>query len=115
MSGVLDSQQVAVGNPGIYVWDVKRREILRHLEGHENWVVALAFSLDGKRLISGSGDSTARVWDVKTGTELGRIRFPGSSTYVHSVGFACDGTRVLAVAEGGQLVIARVPAVPGQP
>ena len=110
-----DCQQVAVGNPGIYLWDVKRREILRHLEGHENWVVALAFSPDGKRLISGSGDSTARVWDVKAGTELGRIRFPGSSTYVHSVGFTCDGTRVLAGAERGQLVIARVPAVTGQP
>jgi hypothetical protein len=44
-----DSQQVAIGNPGIYLWDVKRREILRHMEGHENWVVALAFSRDGKR------------------------------------------------------------------
>ena len=110
-----DSQQVAIGNPGIYVWNVNQRAILRHLEGHQNWVVALAFSPDGKRLVSGSGDSTARVWDVKNGTEVGRLRFPGSSTYVHSVGFSCDGKRVLAAAEGGQLIIARVPPMAGAP
>ena len=110
-----DSQQVAIGNPGIYLWDVKRREILRHLEGHQNWVVALAFSADGRLLISGSGDSTARVWDVKNGTEVGRIRFPGGSTYVHSVGFSCDGKRVLAAAEGGPLIIARTPPMAGTP
>jgi len=110
-----DSQQVAIGNPGIYLWDAKRREILRHLEGHQNWVVALAFSADGRLLISGSGDSTARVWDVKNGTEVGRIRFPGGSTYVHSVGFSCDGKRVLAAAEGGPLIIARTPPMAGTP
>jgi WD40 repeat protein len=110
-----DSQMVAVGNPGVYLWDVKRREILRHLEGHQNWVVALAFSADGRLLVSGAGDSTARVWDVKSGAELGRIRFPGSSTYVHSVGFSCDDKRVLAAAGGGSLVVARVPALPSGP
>ncbi|HRZ54802.1 MAG TPA: hypothetical protein P5525_05010 [Candidatus Paceibacterota bacterium] len=110
-----DSQMVAEGNPGIYLWDVKHREILRHLEGHQNWVVALAFSPDGRRLISGSGDSTARVWDVKSGAELGRIRFPGSSTYVQSVGFSCDGKRVLAAAEDGLLVVARAPMLPAEP
>jgi len=110
-----DSQLVAIGNPGIYLWDVKRRAILRHLEGHQNWVVALAFSADGQRLISGAGDSTARVWDVKRGIELGRLRFPGSSTYVHSVGFSCDGKRVLAAAEGGHLIIARAPPMAGTP
>lgn len=110
-----DSQLVAVGNPGVYIWDVKQREIVRHLEGHQNWVVSLAFSADGQRLISGSGDSTARVWDLKNGKEVGRIRFPGSSTYVHSVGFSPDGKQVLAVAQGGHLVIARLGTTPKIP
>jgi WD40 repeat protein len=110
-----DSQMVAMGNPGVYLWDVKEREILRHLEGHQNWVVVLAFSADGRRLISGSGDSTARVWDVASGVELGRVRFHGSSTYVHSVGFSCEGKLVLAAAEGGQLVVARAPDLPSKP
>jgi hypothetical protein len=37
----------------------------RHrLEGHRHHVVSLAFSADGKRLLSGSQDTTALVWDV---------------------------------------------------
>jgi WD40 repeat protein len=108
-----DSQLVAVGNPGVFLWDVKKKEMIRHLKGHDNWVVALAFSADSQRLISGAGDSTARVWEVATGKEVGRLRFPGSSTYVHSVGFSCDGKRVLAAAEGGHLIIARAPAMTG--
>ncbi len=108
-----DSQIVAegtAGTTGVYLWDVKRREVVRHLEGHQNWVVALAFSADGQRLISGAGDSTARVWNVKDGQELGRIRFLGNSTYVHSVGFSPDGKMVLAASDNGQLVIARTVA-----
>lgn len=66
----------------------------------------LAFSNDGRHLISGAGDSTARVWDVQAGTETGRIRFAGGSTYVYSVDFSFDGGRVIALTEDGQLVIA---------
>jgi WD40 repeat protein len=33
-------------------------------------VSALAFSADGKLLASGSGDQSARVWDVMTGQEI---------------------------------------------
>jgi WD40 repeat protein len=102
-----DSKTAAVGDPGIFLWDVAACKLVRHLEGHENWVVALAFSNDGRHLISGAGDSTARVWDLQAGTETGRIRFPGGSTYVYSVDFSFDGERVIAVTEDGQLVIAR--------
>jgi WD40 repeat protein len=34
------------------------------LEGHANRAVALAFSADGRFLVSGSADTSARVWDV---------------------------------------------------
>ncbi len=32
--------------------------------GHQSWVYALAFTPDGRHLVSGSYDSTVRVWDV---------------------------------------------------
>jgi WD40 repeat protein len=35
--------------------------------GHSNAVTALAFSADGKTLVSGSYDQTAIVWEVETG------------------------------------------------
>ena len=37
------------------------------LAGHAKGVTSLAFSPDGTRLVSGSGDGTARVWDAATG------------------------------------------------
>jgi WD40 repeat protein len=108
-----DGNTVAVGYApyDVALWDARRKEAIRLLKGHENWVVSLAFSPDGRMLISGAGDSTARVWSVQTGAEIGRIRFPGSSNYVHSVAFSPDGKRILAAAGEGKVrvVIAETP------
>ncbi len=103
---------VAVGYApdGVSLWDAETGKELGKLEGHSNWVVSLAFSPDGRFLVSGSGDSTARIWSVESGEEIGRIRFPGSSTYVNSVGFSPDGKKVYALAEKGMLKIAECPA-----
>ena len=46
-----------------------RRELLV-LRGHEGAVYAAAFSPDGARIVSGSDDSTVRVWDAASGAEL---------------------------------------------
>jgi WD40 repeat protein len=84
----------------ITLWDWPGQRQLRFIDAHDNWVVSLAFSRDNTMLLSGSGDSTARIWEVSTGREVGRLRFPGSSTYVGSVGFSADGKFVLAAAHG---------------
>ena len=48
------------------------QEVAR-LTGHSSYVWSLAFSPDGKTLVSGSGDSTVRLWD----TEPVRTRYQG--------------------------------------
>ena len=40
------------------------------LTGHEGDVKSAAFSPDGQQIVTGSGDHTAKVWDVNTGKEL---------------------------------------------
>jgi hypothetical protein len=47
------------------VWDLARGEVVARLLGHTSYVWSLAFSPDGKSLVSGSGDFTVRLWDTE--------------------------------------------------
>jgi hypothetical protein len=49
----------------------------------------VAFSPDGRWALTGSGDKTARVWEVATGKEIRRLE--GHLKYVTSVAFSPDG------------------------
>lgn len=37
-------------------------------DGHQQEIYSLDFSLDGRLIVSGSGDKTARIWDMHDGT-----------------------------------------------
>src|SRR5262249_38218055 len=51
---------------GVRVWDLEVNKELGRLAGHQGAVTALAFSPDGRRLATGSSDTTVLVWDVAT-------------------------------------------------
>src|SRR2546421_12713425 len=44
--------------------------LLQTLEGHSDSVWSVAFSNDGQKIVSGSGDRTVRVWDAESGSLL---------------------------------------------
>ncbi|MFB3092823.1 MAG: serine/threonine protein kinase, partial [Dehalococcoidia bacterium] len=71
------------------------------LEGHTSVVRSVAFSPDGARLASGSGDGTIRLWSVETGQVLTTLK--GHTAPVTSVVFSPDGTR-LASGSGDQTI-----------
>ena len=48
----------------IDVWDPATWEKVATLEGHTQRVLSLAFSADGRYLVSGGADATAMVWDL---------------------------------------------------
>ena len=60
----------------------------RRFAGHSEWIRDAAFSPDGRSILT-SGDHTARLWDVATGTET--RRFEGHTDYVESMAFSSDG------------------------
>src|SRR5713101_8351923 len=62
---------------------------VRVLEGHTKACRCVAFSPDGGRLVSGSGDGTVRLWNVQTGALLQVIT--GHSDWVLSVTYSPDG------------------------
>ena len=82
------------------------------LTGHSDVVQSATFSPDGLRIVTGSDDRTARVWDAATGEQLLVVHHDGRVT---SAAFAPDGksfvsasldrtARVWDVATGRQLV-----------
>jgi hypothetical protein len=64
------------------------------LRGHKTLAMSVAFSPDGKRIISGNWDSTINVWDAETGDELRILR--GHKECVESVAFSPDGRRIVS-------------------
>ena len=59
-------------------------------------VNSVAFSPDGKHVVSGSIDNTARVWEASTGREVARMTHDG---VVWSVAFSPDGKYVISGSE----------------
>jgi WD40 repeat protein/serine/threonine protein kinase len=63
----------------VKVWDIDTGDLLHSLRGHTGLVSSVAFSPDGRRLISGSHDHTVKTWDVsQLGGEPGRSRMKQS-------------------------------------
>ena len=82
----------------VRVWRAADRQDVAILHGHTGTVRNLAFSPDGRRLVSqsfytditkGAGDSTIRVWDVDPQATLPVLR--DHTSYVFPVAYSPDG------------------------
>ncbi|XP_055244444.2 notchless protein homolog 1 isoform X1 [Gorilla gorilla gorilla] len=70
---------------------------LASLRGHVAAVYQIAWSADSRLLVSGSSDSTLKVWDVKA--QKLAMDLPGHADEVYAVDWSPDGQRV---ASGGK-------------
>jgi len=87
LAGVtLDGARVRYGQPRFMV-----------LSGHQSWVRSAIFSPDGKRVVTASDDSTARVWDAVTGEQIQSLA--GHQDWVRSVAFSPDGRLILTASD----------------
>ncbi len=64
------------------------------LHGHDAAIKSIAFSPDGKCIVSACGDKTIKVWDAATGAELTTLR--GHEGGVRSAAFSPDGMRIVS-------------------
>ena len=78
------------------MWDAETgASVGTPLEGHRNWVNSVAYSPDGRHIISGSYDKTIRIWDAETGAAIG-TPLEGHTHSVNSVAYSPDGRHIIS-------------------
>ena len=66
-------------------------------------MLSVRFSPDGRQLLSGSYDNSARLWDVATGNELQALK--GHSWWVWAAEFSPDGSRIVTAGQDGKAIV----------
>jgi WD40 repeat protein len=77
------------------IWDAKTGKLVATLKGHTDPVYCLAWTADGKTLISGSSDESIRTWNTTTWQQIAALT--GHTYYVIGIAISPNG-RILASA-----------------
>ncbi|KAG8875798.1 hypothetical protein FRB97_004716 [Tulasnella sp. 331] len=87
---------LATGAEDNQIWNIATRSIHQVFTGHLHGVYCVDFSRDGRLLVSGSGDRTARAWNMRDGSHqtLTNIEPPEADSRVTSVAISPDSPYV---------------------
>jgi WD40 repeat protein len=86
---------------------------MRELRGHEESILKLAFSTNGKSLLSASEDGTARLWHAESGEPLLVLR--AHTDAVIDAAFSPDGAHFATLGRDRRLCLWRLPEDLGPP
>jgi WD40 repeat protein len=90
----------AIQNQGVHamgevtLWDSATSQQVWTITGHNHVVESVAYSPDGKWIVSGSDDRSLKIWDAESGQETKTFR--GHGDMVTSVAFSPDGKRIVS-------------------
>jgi WD40 repeat protein len=94
------------GDYDVWLWEAATGRMLHRFKGHTLTVWSVAFTPDGKRLLSGGADGTIRLWDVAGKKEHKQLRRAGESLVgVSSLAVTADGRHVVSADSEGAVCI----------
>jgi WD40 repeat protein len=103
ITAVIDDDNDRIGTVYLIASTNPRRRVT--LQGHRNRVTAIAFSSDRARIVTGSDDGTARLWDLQGGALTradGRdLVLDHGSAKVTSVGISPGGEQIVTGSDDG--------------
>jgi WD40 repeat protein len=124
-----DGQRVATGtfDCSVYLWDMRSGKEIRRYEGHSGNVHSVAFTPNGRCIVSASGtdaydagmlrdlgvDNTVRVWDAESTREI--CRFTGHAGNVNCVAISPDGRHALSGSSDKTVRLWALPAAAAEP
>jgi len=92
-----DEQVLTVGGREANLWDARTGEMRMSFSPH-GAVASAQFSPDGRFIVTGSWDNSAKIWDAQTGRGYRKLE-GGHTGYVNSAVFSPDGRYVLTASD----------------
>ena len=89
----LDNQKIIIASDeNNIIWDIDSGKELCRLENAPSNIYSVAFSRDGKRIITGDTDNNIKIWDAESGKKLMTLK--GHTGFVDEVFYSPDETRI---------------------
>jgi WD40 repeat protein len=106
-----DGKLAAAGDRLIEIWDLNTQQSLRRIAADDRIISCLAFTPDGRTIVTGWNDPDITFWDVATGEKVAALE--SAMGRVHYLCFSGDG-KTLAIA-GNDTAMLMWPCINGYP
>lgn len=79
----------------VCLWDATTGKFMLELPNYDQYIGAIEFSPDGRRIVTAGHDNTALIWNVTDGARIATLK--GATDNIGVVAYSPDGTRLVTV------------------